>query len=87
MEEFFDDYTGSYAYLIMPQDSCRKSTSEVEAFIKNQNKGDIAILFSEENYVISYNSIKIIPVTTNNSVMLMNNFNLLFNTKEIDVMV
>lgn len=71
MEEFLDDYTGSYAYLIMPQDSCRKSTSEAEAFIKNKNKGDIAILFSEENsLIISYNSIKIIPVTITISAML-----------------
>lgn len=41
----------------------------------------------ENNLIISYNSIKITPITTNNSVMLMNHFNLFFNAKEIDVML
>lgn len=42
--------------------------------------------FLEEiNLITSDDSIKIIPITTNNSVILMNHFNLLFNAKEIDV--
>lgn len=40
--------------------------------------------FSVENN--SFNSFKIIPITTNNSVMLINYFNLFFNAKEIDIM-
>lgn len=44
--------------------------------------------FSEENnLIISSNSIKIIPISTNNSVMLTNHLNLFFNAKEIDVML
>lgn len=44
--------------------------------------------FSEENnLIVSSNSIKIIPISTNNFVMLMNHLNLFFNAKEIDVML
>ena len=69
----------------MPRDSCRKKNGEVEAFIKNKNKYEIGS--GENNLITFYNSIKIIPITTNNSVMLMNHFNLFFNAKEIDIML